>query len=121
MFFLLMIRRPPRSTLFPYTTLFRSRCAEDTEFSSPPRLFTQAQLVLRRLGLLDEDGTRLSKRVEYRAEHRGVPDLAILGKVGPEDRPRELGKPALGLRFREAGDTGGEQAVAWEARWLRKR
>src|SRR5260370_11263769 len=27
MFFFLMIRRPPRSTLFPYTTLFRSRDA----------------------------------------------------------------------------------------------
>src|ERR1039457_7336086 len=27
-FFFLMIRRPPRSTLFPYTTLFRSQCAE---------------------------------------------------------------------------------------------
>src|SRR3712207_8280501 len=27
MFFFLMIRRPPRSTLFPYTTLFRS-CLE---------------------------------------------------------------------------------------------
>src|SRR5687767_15932251 len=25
-FFFLMIRRPPRSTLFPYTTLFRSGC-----------------------------------------------------------------------------------------------
>src|SRR5438132_7101411 len=25
-FFFLMIRRPPRSTLFPYTTLFRSIC-----------------------------------------------------------------------------------------------
>src|SRR5258708_26824394 len=25
-FFFLMIRRPPRSTLFPYTTLFRSLC-----------------------------------------------------------------------------------------------
>src|SRR3989442_11524491 len=25
-FFFLMIGRPPRSTLFPYTTLFRSRC-----------------------------------------------------------------------------------------------
>src|SRR5262245_66600978 len=24
--FFLMIRRPPRSTLFPYTTLFRSQC-----------------------------------------------------------------------------------------------
>src|SRR3989441_12945114 len=27
-FFFLMIRRPPRSTLFPYTTLFRSLAAE---------------------------------------------------------------------------------------------
>src|SRR3712207_7069748 len=27
MFFFLMIRRPPRSTLFPYTTLFRSFAA----------------------------------------------------------------------------------------------
>src|SRR5436305_14917378 len=26
-FFFLMFRRPPRSTLFPYTTLFRSRAA----------------------------------------------------------------------------------------------
>src|SRR2546429_5789044 len=26
-FFFLMIRRPPRSTLFPYTTLFRSQVA----------------------------------------------------------------------------------------------
>src|SRR2546430_17448505 len=26
-FFFLMIRRPPRSTLFPYTTLFRSQTA----------------------------------------------------------------------------------------------
>src|ERR1039457_6909379 len=30
-FFFLMIRRPPRSTLFPYTTLFRS-----VHFTSPP-------------------------------------------------------------------------------------
>src|SRR3989454_2248741 len=27
-FFFLMIRRPPRSTLFPYTTLFRSRLVD---------------------------------------------------------------------------------------------
>src|SRR5437899_10505731 len=27
-FFFLLIRRPPRSTLFPYTTLFRSRVPE---------------------------------------------------------------------------------------------
>src|SRR3712207_7371419 len=28
-FFFLMIRRPPRSTLFPYTTLFRSQPREE--------------------------------------------------------------------------------------------
>src|SRR2546422_8605380 len=28
-FFFLMIRRPPRSTLFPYTTLFRSAAVND--------------------------------------------------------------------------------------------
>src|SRR3712207_8733600 len=30
-FFFLMIRRPPRSTLFPYTTLFRSALGEAEE------------------------------------------------------------------------------------------
>src|SRR6266516_6198018 len=30
-FFFLMIRRPPRSTLFPYTTLFRSRRARGAD------------------------------------------------------------------------------------------
>src|SRR2546428_7134950 len=29
-----MIRRPPRSTLFPYTTLFRSRCIHGDVFGS---------------------------------------------------------------------------------------
>src|SRR3712207_7873559 len=32
LFFFLMIRRPPRSTLFPYTTLFRSIFFEDYRF-----------------------------------------------------------------------------------------
>src|SRR6266581_7914586 len=38
-FFFLMIRRPPRSTLFPYTTLFRSRSPRATDRSGtrPPR------------------------------------------------------------------------------------
>src|SRR2546430_9228002 len=32
-----MIRRPPRSTLFPYTTLFRSRLAVDLLHQHPHR------------------------------------------------------------------------------------
>src|SRR5258708_19569875 len=35
-FFFLMIRRPPRSTLFPYTTLFRSFGGETTLFGWLP-------------------------------------------------------------------------------------
>src|SRR5437879_10056232 len=34
LFFLLTIRRPPRSTLFPYTTLFRSQMIEAVEAAS---------------------------------------------------------------------------------------
>src|SRR3712207_6928570 len=35
-FFFLMIRRPPRSTLFPYTTLFRSAVLHDVSFRVEP-------------------------------------------------------------------------------------
>src|SRR5260370_9115981 len=35
LFFFLMIRRPPRSTLFPYTTLFRSGTGRS--FTTPER------------------------------------------------------------------------------------
>src|SRR5258708_9091539 len=35
-FFFLMIRRPPRSTLFPYTTLFRSRIDCRSAFLAGP-------------------------------------------------------------------------------------
>src|SRR5689334_24782940 len=49
-----MIRRPPRSTLFPYTTLFRSRPA-------PRRRLPQGEL---RRG-------RREQRAEHPAEHGG--------------------------------------------------
>src|ERR1017187_10642184 len=37
LFFFLMIRRPPRSTLFPYTTLFRSVWATNNNFNDEQR------------------------------------------------------------------------------------
>src|SRR3989449_7409346 len=46
MFFFLMIRRPPRSTLFPYTTLFRSRSTRGV------RVSLELQLVLLLWGTL---------------------------------------------------------------------
>src|SRR2546430_10391664 len=38
MFFFLMIRRPPRSTLFPYTTLFRSSGSSGLDQRADPAL-----------------------------------------------------------------------------------
>src|ERR1022692_5097291 len=42
-FFFLMIRRPPRSTLFPYTTLFRSALPDDIGAPQPASVFSTPQ------------------------------------------------------------------------------
>src|SRR5258705_3302295 len=44
MFFFLMIRRPPRSTLFPYTTLFRSADYLELDELVEPRLAGEARV-----------------------------------------------------------------------------
>src|SRR3712207_8806038 len=43
MFFFLMIRRPPRSTLFPYTTLFRSGDQSGSKLSTAKTYLLDAQ------------------------------------------------------------------------------
>src|SRR5260221_11245590 len=54
-FFFLMIRRPPRSTLFPYTTLFRSHAGDRVDHArdafEPSSSF---------IGGLDRKSTRLN-------------------------------------------------------------
>src|SRR3712207_8618851 len=62
--FFLMIRRPPRSTLFPYTTLFRSFEHAPQgfgEFPAPVRL-TEKPRVVQRLAVLLEHVLRVSGR-----------------------------------------------------------
>src|SRR3712207_8235174 len=66
-FFFLMIRRPPRSTLFPYTTLFRSPGAADQpwhrDFPAP-----EATTKGRRLNSLAFNLTAIDSRPEHRSE-----------------------------------------------------
>src|SRR5260370_26228326 len=53
-----MIRRPPRSTLFPYTTLFRSHARQDVaDPSRRPRRFSRAEQSLRGDALRSEEHT----------------------------------------------------------------
>src|SRR3989337_2879659 len=53
-FFFLMIRRPPRSTLFPYTTLFRS-CRGERDRAHAP-----GHALAGEVRLLDRKSTRLN-------------------------------------------------------------
>src|SRR5256885_3369399 len=53
-----MIRRPPRSTLFPYTTLFRSALAASPVFLDQLPMVTLAALVIPLLA--DRKSTRLN-------------------------------------------------------------
>src|SRR5256885_4501336 len=57
--FFLMIRRPPRSTLFPYTTLFRSFRARASEALDRPLRMLACWLLDSRLDL-DRKSTRLN-------------------------------------------------------------
>src|SRR5438034_6822761 len=57
-FFFLMIRRPPRSTLFPYTTLFRSLRAARQDNGARGR--DHLRLVRHRLERVDRKSTRLN-------------------------------------------------------------
>src|SRR3989442_13757134 len=75
LFFFLMIRRPPRSTLFPYTTLFRS--PQDTEIianvvTSPHHL--SATMVTDRLHRMTEIFGRLRSE-EHTSELQSRPHL----------------------------------------------
>src|SRR5438876_8618889 len=50
-FFFLMLRRPPRSTLFPYTTLFRSIRARDTDIDARYATVTARVSLARAVGV----------------------------------------------------------------------
>src|SRR5260221_1468650 len=75
-----MIRRPPRSTLFPYTTLFRSGSARCAACGSP-RLARHPQLA--RLAIAHGDCDAFYRSEEHTSELPSHSDLVcrlLLGK-----------------------------------------
>src|SRR5262249_53190022 len=85
-FFFLMIRRPPRSTLFPYTTLFRSRRSKKTSWaptSFPRRTVRHLRAARRTCGRNDLRPTRKSKR---RSIDSGVHEGPLHGNRDLRDR-----------------------------------
>src|SRR2546430_17706857 len=95
-----MIRRPPRSTLFPYTTLFRSPAAHvEREFLSlgGPRRAGHHDLVERKWVELQLEVLRLGAR--------GERDLLCAGLVPDVARPQRHGL-SLGLVRRDGEGVG---------------
>src|SRR2546426_5655187 len=103
-FFFLMIRRPPRSTLFPYTTLFRSLAADTTAQAVGLRATARAAVRLARplapgervdldqadvteITRLPRVGPALARRiVDWRAQHGpfgSLPRLDSVSGIGP--------------------------------------
>src|SRR2546427_12637012 len=77
-----MIRRPPRSTLFPYTTLFRSLT------TAPPELMGPGSL------------------------NRGSYFLEIIGRLGPGGREAAEREATLAFRAEDMYSYGDSNAVA---------
>src|SRR5258706_14801592 len=91
LFFFLMIRRPPRSTLFPYTTLFRSHRRDP-----PPRAGGRGDP-------LPGDGG-FSARPDHRRRPRGAldPHRSAAVHAGRRDDPLGADHPAAARTFRHS-------------------
>src|SRR5258708_30043916 len=76
-----MIRRPPRSTLFPYTTLFRSISDELFDLESPlhqARHFAEAlRMIASSDGMRGEPGEAIETRSEEHTSELQSPDHLV--------------------------------------------
>src|SRR5476649_2757812 len=78
-FFFLMIRRPPRSTLFPYTTLFRSLRPSELAVAPRDRSAVPHRVKIAPLGLGRPAGRDHSKPARGKRDGQFAP--AVLGPL----------------------------------------
>src|SRR2546430_11392837 len=76
-----MIRRPPRSTLFPYTTLFRSKGARAVEWGLVDEVVPRSKLV----EIVKRRAAEFAARTDRPAGARGIA-LAPLERAVDGDR-----------------------------------
>src|SRR3712207_3074616 len=106
-----MIRRPPRSTLFPYTTLFRSNALEGMSRAEAARLAGMERQALR------------DAVVRYNAE--GLAGLYDRPKPGRPPRLSEAEQAVLAARVFRGPDLERDGVAAWTRAdlggWLKRR
>src|SRR3712207_8879509 len=99
-----MIRRPPRSTLFPYTTLFRSRAAQRAGIP----VLLDATSAIGRVDLSASDGWSVLRSEEHTSElqsrqylvcrlllekNKTSPSLRLVRPTHPDPRLRAPRRP----------------------------
>src|SRR3712207_9348169 len=83
MFFFLMIRRPPRSTLFPYTTLFRSSAPNGSKIPLGNSSIRPAENGVSYQLTIDSE-------VQWAAERRLAEQVKLTGADRSEEHTSEL-------------------------------
>src|ERR1019366_7977541 len=125
-----MVRRPPRSTLFPYTTLFRSRPRTERGRRSPPRGISMNGPILVALYVLCAGAsaffasaetaiTSLTDAAGFRMKTAGEKSAERLERM-QNDLPRTLGALLVGntLANAAAGSLGAGLAIsAFGEKW----
>src|SRR2546426_11063697 len=105
-----MIRRPPRSTLFPYTTLFRSAADRAEHHYQSPRLHAAAARRPRRRDaarrLARARGVAGARPRAHRRRRR------LLPAPGPDRGPRRAAGRHQNLRSRDPRRAGADDAAA---------
>src|SRR2546430_13931509 len=92
-----MIRRPPRSTLFPYTTLFRSgHAAEPVDVVDERLVRSEAEVAVGRIGIDREGPCARERECAYRAEEPAREPAPAAdddnGVADPRSEERRVGK-----------------------------
>src|SRR2546430_16315735 len=104
-----MIRRPPRSTLFPYTTLFRSR---DGVGRPAPRLQSALEVRRAQRNLVETDARLDAERRAAERPGIGPPELRSV----PHERAVREGAAAGALLRRQPPGQHGEAGDGHPAR-----
>src|SRR2546430_13504223 len=101
-----MIRRPPRSTLFPYTTLFRSLDRRSKALPEIGRRIQHAE-VQHLPGTKDRKSTRLNSshsQISYAVfclKKKQHLDVHLVHRIRHSDHVEDVSLPALEPRLRE--------------------
>src|SRR2546427_5804232 len=107
-----MIRRPPRSTLFPYTTLFRSHFVR--------RLATRQRLIAEAEAYCAEANWAVAQGGQARIEYARVQDE--LRETGWFRRSSdEVLAAALAAQCPQLAETAAREEADWNARKPRRR